>query len=321
LCWLATSSCLDLDFPEQPRVLNGQGRLSGESSQEINDLWRELSSGLPDHGETADQVIFAEERHREKGPLSGAHERSAHSAFSRRFQNVRHLDRLLYLGEPSRRSFSLSDRRREHRLNDLGLKMLGGAWREDLALLVIFIDHTGVSARQLRRWTGLGTGLAFWRFFSGRGLAILPFQWVPGKSPMRTIRVSRDFGSQSAVTSCTSVRFLCPTSGHVATSPAKRFVLAGCRRSLRAAHSADPGAERPVCFAARRFDTTRWKSNLSTRDGPAIRPTSRDIGFTRGAVSRGRTHTRGSTPRPIRPRLSLPGLAITSYSPVLQGVT
>ena len=50
------------------------------------------------------------------------------------------------------------------------------------------------------------TSLAFWRFLSARGLAILPCQRMPSKSLMPTIRVSRDFRHRSAVASCTSVR-------------------------------------------------------------------------------------------------------------------
>src|SRR5207245_6596440 len=59
-------------------------------------------------------------------------------------------DRLLYVCA-SGRSFPLSDGRREHRLDDVGLKALGGARQEDLALLVVLVDHPGVGARELDR--------------------------------------------------------------------------------------------------------------------------------------------------------------------------
>src|SRR4029453_9902196 len=45
--------------------------------------------------------------------------------------------------------------------------------------------------------------------------------------------------------SCTPVCSQCLTNALFETSPAKRFVLAGCRRNLRAAHWADQGAKRP----------------------------------------------------------------------------
>src|SRR4029453_2654857 len=77
-------------------------------------------------------------------------ERATHSALGGRYQDVRHLDRLLYLREPSGRSFPFADRRGEHRLDDLRLKMLGGAWYEDLALLIVLVDDARVGARELR---------------------------------------------------------------------------------------------------------------------------------------------------------------------------
>src|SRR5437870_862911 len=95
-------------------------------------------------------MILADERHREQGPVSGAHERVTHQALSGCFQDIRQLDRLMYLREPSCRSFPFSDWRGEHRLDDLGLKMLGGAEYEDLPLLVVLVDHAPVGARQLR---------------------------------------------------------------------------------------------------------------------------------------------------------------------------
>ena len=73
-----------------------------------------------------------------------------HSAFGGCCQDIRHLDRLLYLRELSGRSLPFSDWRGEHRLDDLSLKMLGGAWHEHLALLVVFVDDARVGARELR---------------------------------------------------------------------------------------------------------------------------------------------------------------------------
>ena len=121
-------AALVLDLPEQPRVLDGQGRLGGEGPEEIDDLRRKLPGGLPDHDEAAEQAILADQRNREQGAVSGAaraHSRTRLSAA--RCQDVRHLDRLLRVREPSGRAFPFPDRRGEHRLDDLGLKLLGRA--------------------------------------------------------------------------------------------------------------------------------------------------------------------------------------------------
>ncbi len=116
------------DLVKQAGILDRQGGLGREGLQDVHDLRRKRARGLPDHREAAEQVTLPDEGHREQGPVSGANERATHSALGGRCQDVRHLDRLLYLREPSGRSFPFSDRRGEHRLDDLGLKMLGGAW-------------------------------------------------------------------------------------------------------------------------------------------------------------------------------------------------
>src|SRR5262249_13915904 len=45
---------------------------------------------------------------------------------------------------------SFSDRRSEHGFDDLSLEMLHRAWHEDLALLVILVNDSGIRARELR---------------------------------------------------------------------------------------------------------------------------------------------------------------------------
>ena len=83
--------------------------------------------------------------------VSGTDEGATHSALGGSGQDVRQLDRLVHLRELSGRAFAFADRRGEHRFDDRGLKTLGGARHEDLALLVVLVDHARVGARQLRR--------------------------------------------------------------------------------------------------------------------------------------------------------------------------
>ena len=96
-------------------------------------------------------MILADEGNREQGPAPSANERATHSALGERCQDVRHLDRLLYLREPSGRSLPFSDGRGEHRLDDLSLTLLRGAWHEHLALLVVLVDDARVCPSELRR--------------------------------------------------------------------------------------------------------------------------------------------------------------------------
>src|SRR5205814_9597762 len=131
-CGLVTSrnlqlAALELARAEQPRVLDGEGGLGGKGTQEADDVWCEVSGGFADDGETAEEMILADERHREEGAVARAHKGPAHPALSRCRQDVRHLDRFRYLRQPSRCAFPFSDRRGEHRLHDFGLETLGGA--------------------------------------------------------------------------------------------------------------------------------------------------------------------------------------------------
>ena len=65
LCWLATSSCVAfvLDLPEEPRVLDGQGRLSSEGLQQRDHLCGEIAWATPDYSQRAEQAVFAQEWH------------------------------------------------------------------------------------------------------------------------------------------------------------------------------------------------------------------------------------------------------------------
>ena len=152
LCWLATSSCRLLSSISRNRRAFWIARADWVAKVRRSSMTSGANapSGLPDHGEAAEQVILADEGNREQGPVPSANERATHSALGGRGQDVRHLDRLLHLREPSGRSLPFADGRGEHRLDDLGLKMLGGAWHEDLALLVVLVDHARVGARELR---------------------------------------------------------------------------------------------------------------------------------------------------------------------------
>src|SRR5712691_11760865 len=90
---------LDLDLAEEARVLDGERGLCREGPQQLNDLRRELPADLPKDGEGAEQVLLADERHREQGSVAGPHERATHPTFGGRDQDVRQLNRFLHLRE------------------------------------------------------------------------------------------------------------------------------------------------------------------------------------------------------------------------------
>ena len=57
------------DLPEEPGVLDGQGGLGGEGLQDVDYLRGKLTRLLPVEGQTADDLILAEQGHGEEGPV------------------------------------------------------------------------------------------------------------------------------------------------------------------------------------------------------------------------------------------------------------
>src|SRR4029453_4672392 len=89
------------NLAEEASILNSQGGLGCKRPQKLDDLQRKCTGGLPDYSEPADQGIVADGGTRERAPVSSANERVPPSALGGRCQDVRHLDRLLRLREPS----------------------------------------------------------------------------------------------------------------------------------------------------------------------------------------------------------------------------
>ncbi len=73
-------AALLLELAEQPRVLDGQRGLGGEGLEQLDHLRRELARRLPVDDEPADQVILAQQRHRQHGPGPGPEEDVAQAA-------------------------------------------------------------------------------------------------------------------------------------------------------------------------------------------------------------------------------------------------
>ena len=65
---------LVLDLAEQPRVLDGQSRLRRERLQQVDHLRRESPAAVPVHGQRAEQVVLAQERHCQNRTIAAANE-------------------------------------------------------------------------------------------------------------------------------------------------------------------------------------------------------------------------------------------------------
>ena len=62
------------DLAEQPRILDRERGLRGERLQQFDDLRRERPRRLPVDQQPAEQVVLAQQRHREERTISGADE-------------------------------------------------------------------------------------------------------------------------------------------------------------------------------------------------------------------------------------------------------
>ncbi len=136
-----------LELLEELRVLDGQGRLGGEGAQQLDDVRREFPGRAPVDDEPADDVVLAQERHRQERAISRAHERLAHPRLIHGvLKDVGDLRRLARLGHPAHRAFPLADRRRAQQLDELRVDVLGRAQVEGVGVLVVLVNGAAIAA-------------------------------------------------------------------------------------------------------------------------------------------------------------------------------
>ena len=71
---------LVLDLAEQPRILDGQRRLRGEGLEQLDHLRRELARAFCGYGQSAEQVVLAQQRYRQQRAIAQTEENFAHVA-------------------------------------------------------------------------------------------------------------------------------------------------------------------------------------------------------------------------------------------------
>ena len=141
-----------LDLPKEPRVLEREGRLGGEGLEQLDNLRRELPGRPPIDDEPADDVVLAQHRHRQQGPIARAQQRVAQTApVDALLRDVRDLDRLAVLGHPPCRALTLADGRRPEQLHELVVEILRGQKVEFFPRLVELVDRARVGAGELVR--------------------------------------------------------------------------------------------------------------------------------------------------------------------------
>ena len=100
-------TALDLDLPEEPRILDGQGGVGGKGAQELHYLRRELARPLTADPQGADDALLQEQRHGQNRAVPGLEEWPAHRVHEHTLNgNVGNLDRTTQRGGATRHSLA-----------------------------------------------------------------------------------------------------------------------------------------------------------------------------------------------------------------------
>src|SRR5438132_5772089 len=101
---------LVFDLQEQPRVLDGQGRLGGEGAEEPHDLRLELSGSLARDGQDADHLILTQQGHTEERAMARFNEWTPDGALvGALYRDVADLNGLPSLHDPAGYSLTPGD--------------------------------------------------------------------------------------------------------------------------------------------------------------------------------------------------------------------
>jgi hypothetical protein len=83
------------DLPEEPCVLDREGRLGGERHEHAHHLGREVAGRLAEDGQDTDDLLLPEQRHAQEGAVARLEERRPHGTFvDARHRDVGDVDRL-----------------------------------------------------------------------------------------------------------------------------------------------------------------------------------------------------------------------------------
>src|SRR5215470_17495778 len=146
LCWLATaSSRLFCSIsPEEPRVLDREGRLRGEGGEKIHDRRGKFSRRLGIDCQRSDQLILEQQGHRQNRTIPGSYDDLESTPISGLLEDVRDLDRRSGIREPSDRPFTPLQRSRPQHRDDVLLEVVGSSKMKRVRCRVILPDGARV---------------------------------------------------------------------------------------------------------------------------------------------------------------------------------
>ena len=94
-------------------------------------------------------MVLAHEGHRKQRAIPGPYQAVANRNLFAQGAKICQLDRFAHLRQTPRRALSFPNGRRHERLHDVVFETLGGAWLEDLALLVVLVNHPRIRVGKL----------------------------------------------------------------------------------------------------------------------------------------------------------------------------
>src|SRR5262249_17227761 len=141
-------TALLLDFPEQPRVLDRQGRLSRKGLKELDDFRRKVSRLLAPHRQRPHDAPLSEKRNRQYRSIPKPCKQRANLTTSvfLLVYNVGEFDRRAHRRCSSRSALTRPDRCGLQSLNDLRFHKVAGPEMELFRNLVVFVNNTTVSS-------------------------------------------------------------------------------------------------------------------------------------------------------------------------------
>ena len=137
-----------LDLPEQPRVLDGDGRLRREGLQQADRVLGKGADALAPHHERADQLVLMHERHGEQRAHAGL-QVQIEQRVRRRLGQIVDLHRLAALGALADQGVAQPDRMLAHGRDQVFAHPVAGLQVELAAHRVVHVDRAAAGVGEL----------------------------------------------------------------------------------------------------------------------------------------------------------------------------
>ncbi len=146
-------AALVLDLPEQPGVLDGQGRLGRKGLKQVNDFRQELSRLLPPHRQSAQNSFFTKQWNRQNRSIAEPCQNRSDFRDTRLtlLQDVWNLGWCTAARRLTGGALTRTNRRRLKSLNDLLFHAITRPQGKCFRAFIVLVNNTAVRSRELDR--------------------------------------------------------------------------------------------------------------------------------------------------------------------------